>query len=109
MTVKDKILQCYDCGTEFTFTAQEQEQFLSMGYTNSPRRCNACRQERKARQNVKLQSNVRNTGKYSGNDKKEMFSAVCIECKKETQVPFKPGPSKPVYCGMCYYKIKTNR
>ena len=109
MTVKDKILQCYDCGTEFTFTALEQEQFLSMGYTNSPRRCNACRQKRKARQTGRPENSIRNTAKYSDNSRKEMFSAVCIECKKDTQVPFKPSSNKPVYCGTCYYKIKENR
>jgi CxxC-x17-CxxC domain-containing protein len=109
MTVKDKILQCHDCGVEFTFTASEQQQFLEMGYTNSPKRCSSCRQERKARQAGKLQSNFRNTVSNSGNNRKEMFSAVCVECKKETRVPFKPSPNKPVYCGMCYYKIKDNR
>lgn len=109
MTVKDKTLQCYDCDSEFTFTAAEQEQFLAMGYTNSPKRCVPCRQKRKAKQAGKLQPNSRNTGNYSGNTRKEMFSAVCVECKKETMVPFKPNPDKPVYCGMCYYKIKDNR
>ncbi len=105
MTVKDKVLQCHDCGTEFTFTVQEQEQFLSVGFTNSPKRCVPCRQKRKERQTGRSQNNVRNTA----NNKKELFSAVCIECKKETQVPFKPISSKPVYCGMCYYKIRENR
>ncbi len=105
MTVKDKILQCHDCGAEFTFTVLEQEQFLSVGFTNSPKRCNPCREKRKARQTGGSQSNVRN----SSNNRKEMFSAVCVECKKETQVPFKPISTKPVYCGMCYYKIRENR
>jgi CxxC-x17-CxxC domain-containing protein len=105
MTVKDKVLQCHDCGTEFTFTVQEQEQFLSVGFTNSPKRRIPCRQKRKERKTGRSQNNVRNTA----NNKKELFSAVCIECKKETQVPFKPISSKPVYCGMCYYKIRENR
>jgi CxxC-x17-CxxC domain-containing protein len=38
-----------------------------------------------------------------------MFSATCIECKKETQVPFKPSQDKPVYCGICYNKIRDTR
>ncbi len=105
MTVKDKTLQCCDCNTEFTFTASEQEQFISMGYTNPPKRCLSCREQRKARQAGKVKNNFRNTV----NSSKEMFSAVCVECKKETRVPFKPSPNKPVYCGMCYYKIKDNR
>jgi CxxC-x17-CxxC domain-containing protein len=109
MTVKDKLLECYDCGSEFTFSVPEQEQFLSMGYTNSPKRCPACREKRKSRQNGKLQDRTSNSAKYSANNGKEMFSAVCVECKKDTRVPFKPSPNKPVYCGICYYKIKANR
>ncbi len=105
MTVKDKILRCHDCGSEFTFSVQEQEQFLSAGFTNSPKRCAPCRQKRKARQTGRSQINVGN----SNNNRKEMFSAVCIECKKETRVPFIPSPNKPVYCGTCYYKIRENR
>jgi CxxC-x17-CxxC domain-containing protein len=29
---------------------------------------------------------------------KEMHKAVCAECGKECEVPFKPDPSRPVYC-----------
>jgi CxxC-x17-CxxC domain-containing protein len=109
MTVKDIILQCYNCGSEFTFSASEQQQFLSMGYTNSPKRCLTCLEQRKARQAGKVQNNFINAIGNSAGNRKEMFSAVCVECKKETRVPFKPSPSKPVYCGTCYYKNKDNR
>lgn len=32
--------------------------------------------------------------------------AVCIECKKECTVTFKPGPSRPVYCCECWNKLR---
>ena len=43
-------------------------------------------------------------------DKSSDFPAVCDACKKETTVPFKPDPSRPVYCEECYpeYKNKKN-
>ena len=37
---------------------------------------------------------------------REMHDAVCAECKKDCQVPFKPSGDKPVLCGDCYKKSK---
>lgn len=37
---------------------------------------------------------------------REMHKAVCDECKKECEVPFKPTEGKPVYCKECYAKKK---
>ncbi len=37
---------------------------------------------------------------------REMHKAVCSECKKECEVPFKPIEGKPVYCKDCYAKHK---
>jgi len=37
---------------------------------------------------------------------REMHKAVCDECKKECEVPFKPTEGKPVYCKDCYQKKK---
>jgi len=50
MSFQDKSIECSDCGTTFTFSAEEQEQFASRGYTNEPKRCPTCRQARKATQ-----------------------------------------------------------
>lgn len=33
-----------------------------------------------------------------------MHSAVCDECGKECQVPFKPTSGKPIYCSECFEK-----
>jgi hypothetical protein len=37
---------------------------------------------------------------------REMFDAVCADCGKKTQVPFKPDGTRPVYCRKCYEKRK---
>jgi len=37
---------------------------------------------------------------------REMHKAVCSECKKECEVPFKPTEGKPVYCRDCFAKKK---
>ncbi len=37
----------------------------------------------------------------------EKFPAVCSLCKKETTVPFKPEPGRPVYCKDCVAKLKS--
>ena len=35
-----------------------------------------------------------------------MFDAVCVSCKKDIKVPFKPDPTRPVYCKDCFEKMK---
>jgi CxxC-x17-CxxC domain-containing protein len=94
---QDKSLTCADCGTSFTFTAAEQEFFQSKGYTNEPKRCPTCRQNRKAER----------TG--SGGKPRQMYPAVCAECGKETEVPFEPREGRPVYCSDCFNKNRTSR
>ena len=42
----DKTLACRDCGTEYVFTAGEQEFFAQKGFSE-PTRCPACRATRK--------------------------------------------------------------
>jgi CxxC-x17-CxxC domain-containing protein len=37
-----------------------------------------------------------------GSDRPELFSAVCDECGKTCEVPFRPTGSKPVYCSSCF-------
>ena len=40
---------------------------------------------------------------------KEMFKATCSECNQECEVPFKPDPSRPVYCRECWAKKRPAR
>src|SRR3989338_6729532 len=42
-------------------------------------------------------------------DKKNMFSAVCASCGRNTTVPFKPDPSRPVYCRDCFSKTSARQ
>ena len=35
---------------------------------------------------------------------REMHKAICADCGKETEVPFKPTEGRPVYCRDCYPK-----
>ncbi|MDH5770948.1 MAG: DNA-directed RNA polymerase [Candidatus Bathyarchaeota archaeon] len=42
-------------------------------------------------------------------EKREMHKAVCADCGKECEVPFKPDGSKPVYCRECYSKRRPPR
>ena len=47
----DKTLVCKDCGTEFVFTAGEQQFYAEKGFTNEPQRCPECRKARKQQRN----------------------------------------------------------
>ncbi len=51
--------------------------------------------------------------RWGGNDRggrddrpTEMFKAVCSECGKTCEVPFRPSGEKPVFCNECFGKKK---
>ncbi len=46
-------------------------------------------------------------GRSFGNDRgeREMFKAVCDNCGKDCEVPFRPTSGKPVYCSDCFEKM----
>ncbi|KJS17272.1 MAG: zinc-binding protein [Peptococcaceae bacterium BRH_c4b] len=90
---QDKTLTCKDCGSDFTFSASEQDFFAEKGFTNEPGRCPACRAARKA--------TSRGNSGYSRQER-QMYDVTCSACGKETQVPFQPRGDKPVYCRECY-------
>jgi CxxC-x17-CxxC domain-containing protein len=99
MSFQDKSIQCSDCGTTFTFSADEQELFASRGYTNDPKRCPSCRQ-------------ARNSERYENSGygfQRKMYPVVCAECGKDTEVPFEPRGDKPVYCRECYNKVRLSK
>ncbi|MCX8126577.1 MAG: zinc-ribbon domain containing protein [Dehalococcoidia bacterium] len=101
MALQDKTLTCSDCGTGFTFTAQEQELFQQRGYSSEPKRCPECRQVRK--------SQHRNDGGYASTSNRQMYSARCARCGKDTRVPFEPHNGRPVYCSDCYRRMRPPR
>jgi len=102
MSFQEKSLQCSDCGTAFTFSAEEQEFFASKGYTNEPKRCLTCREARKA-------EGYGSTNGYGYRRQRQMFPAICAQCAKETEVPFEPREGRPVYCSDCYNKVRQSR
>ena len=105
MSYEDKTLECVDCNSSFTFSANEQEFFANKGFTNEPKRCPDCRNARKTQR----QGNTGNSYGNSYNSQREMFPATCADCGKETQVPFEPRNGRPVYCSDCYRKVRTTR
>ena len=93
MEFQDKVLTCRDCGKEFLFSAGEQAFYAEKGFQHQPSRCKDCRGSRRPP----------GAGEGVGGER-TLFSAVCSACGKDTQVPFKPTPGKPVYCRDCYAK-----
>jgi len=87
---EDKNLNCKDCGTEFVFTAGEQEFYVERGFVNEPQRCKPCRDQRKT----------------SARGEREMFLSTCASCSNEAKVPFRPREDRPVYCSDCFAKMK---
>ncbi len=90
MNFQDRTLVCQDCGSEFTFTADDQEFFARRGYS-PPKRCPTCRSARRTERG----------GGGSGQGR-ALYPAVCASCGKDTEVPFEPRGDRPVYCRECY-------
>ncbi|MDD1752905.1 MAG: hypothetical protein LUQ38_07445 [Methanotrichaceae archaeon] len=40
---------------------------------------------------------------------REMTAVTCSDCGCQTEVPFKPDGSRPVYCQDCYQKHRPAR
>lgn len=93
MNFEDKTLICKECGSEFTFTAGEQEFYAEKGFQNEPQRCKGCRDSRKS----------------AGKPEREMFTATCANCGKEAKVPFRPREDRPVYCSDCFAKMRDEQ
>jgi len=104
MGLENKTLNCADCGTNFTFSVEDQEFSQSKGYTNEPKRCPSCRQTRKSE---RTGSGSYGSGSYGS--PRQMFPATCASCGKQTEVPFEPRSGRPVYCSDCYRKVKPSR
>ena len=96
MSFTDKILQCRDCGRDFTFTSGEQDFYQTRGLQHEPRRCPDCRTARR----------VSDGGPRSS---REMHDVICSNCGKQTQVPFIPTGSRPVYCMDCFQTARPMR
>lgn len=92
MHFEDKTLRCRECNEPFTWTAGEQQFYKEKQLINIPARCPKCRASRKAK---------------LGLPDRAMTEVVCAECGQTTTVPFVPRNGNPVYCSMCYDKVKN--
>lgn len=101
MAYEDRTLTCVECGSEFTFTADDQEFHASRGY-QEPKRCPDCRRSRR-------DDRGGGGGGGGGYGSRTMYDAVCGSCGTATQVPFLPRQDRPVYCSDCFAKQKPTR
>lgn len=99
MSYGDRILRCIDCGSDFVFSAAEQEHSVGMGLTYEPRRCPSCRRAKRVTRRF-----ARDASRPKGRDAGEgdSFPAVCVDCGRKTRLPFRPKGNRPVYCSHCY-------
>lgn len=97
---QDRYLTCRDCGSEFVFTASEQEFFAEKGFNNDPGRCPDCRAARK-------NQNRRDNSRGNFRQMRQMYPAVCANCGKDTEVPFQPSGNRPVYCSDCFRQVSS--
>jgi CxxC-x17-CxxC domain-containing protein len=116
MSFTDKTLTCRDCGTQFVFTAGEQEFYAEKGFTNEPSRCPSCRSARKAQRNgggATYSSGYSSGGSYGAprqdRGERTMHPAICSNCGQDTMVPFVPTSGKPVYCQECFRAQRDQR
>ncbi|MCZ7645079.1 MAG: zinc-ribbon domain containing protein [Planctomycetota bacterium] len=99
---EDKVLPCQECGKDFLFTAGEQRYFKKQNF-GFPRRCKECREKRKA----KAESEERKAAEAARHQ--TAHRVICASCGIETSVPFKPDPSRPVFCKQCYTKARQDK
>lgn len=101
--MEDKQIACTVCGSEFSFTGEEQEFYLSKGF-QEPKKCKPCRDAAKASRGGGGRGGYGGGGGGYGAPRppRQLYDAVCAGCGVETQVPFQPKGSKPVYCRECF-------
>jgi CxxC-x17-CxxC domain-containing protein len=106
MAYEDKQLTCVQCGAAFAYSGAEQERHAQRGFTNEPKRCPTCRAARRAAGGGGGGGAPGGGGAWGvgggGGGRREMFTAVCAQCGKPAQVPFKPRGDRPVYCSDCF-------
>ncbi len=98
MANQDQTIQCKDCGSDFTWTADEQAFYQEKGF-NAPLRCKDCRA--KARANF-------NNGDGGRGGERQSFPIKCSNCGKDDTVPFQPRGDKPVLCRDCFRQQRGN-
>jgi CxxC-x17-CxxC domain-containing protein len=101
MEIKDKVLTCIDCGSEFVFTAGEQIFFRDKNFKNEPKRCKNCKSKR-----VAVLANPQAMG-HTHHFTRVETRAICSQCGRETTVPFRPTQGRPIFCRECFTQRRT--
>jgi CxxC-x17-CxxC domain-containing protein len=96
----DQMLLCCDCGSEFLFTAGEQEFYQSKGLVNAPDRCPSCRAARRT-----AAGSGRSRAESSSS--RSIYMIPCPGCGQKTLVPFLPKSGYTVTCAHCAQIIYT--
>ena len=98
MVFEERTLTCVECSASFPFTVEDQQFHSERGYTNEPKRCPSCRDTRRAER--------RGGMGVGGGMTRQMYPVVCAQCGKDTEVPFMPTGTRPVYCSDCYTQYR---
>lgn len=123
----DREINCAQCQTPFVFTAREQQFYTERGF-QEPKRCKACRDNRKAGGggggggSGRAPRQAGGGGGGGGRDRgpgggggggrsgpRPTFPATCAACGQQTEVPFAPKGDRPVYCRDCFRERKPER
>jgi CxxC-x17-CxxC domain-containing protein len=94
----NRTMTCLDCKAPFIWTAGEQTFFRDKGFTHEPKRCQACRAQRKERG----QATSEPARAESAQRQRVETSVNCERCGTRTTVPFVPTGARPVYCRPCF-------
>ena len=112
MVFQDRSLTCGECGNTFMFGADDQRYHMEKGYTD-PKRCPSCRQQRRSQGGGGGGGGGGGYGGggggYGGGGTRQMYPVVCAECGNNTEVPFQPTGTRPVYCNDCFQKRRGPR
>ena len=108
MTFSDRTLTCSECGTDYIFTAGEQEYYADRGFRNEPKRCHACRVVRRADMSARRREPSEPPSTGQDRPRRQMYPATCAECGLETEVPFEPRGIRPVYCANCFTRQRNS-
>ncbi|HEX6506371.1 MAG TPA: CxxC-x17-CxxC domain-containing protein [Chloroflexota bacterium] len=101
MNYTDRTLTCTQCSQEFTFSADDQQFHAGRGYQD-PKRCPACRAERRNQNGGGYSSSYGSSSGGYDRPQREMHTTTCASCGNEARVPFVPRGDRPVYCSNCY-------
>src|ERR1700761_9584105 len=83
---QDRTLKCVDCGTDFTFTAGEQQFYHEKDFRNEPKRCKSCKAKRQR------------GAERGGSGGRVETSALCSQCGREPPLLSPPTQARPVFC-----------